>query len=152
MLKLYLDTSVYGGYFDEEFEQATQTFFEKIMNKEFEILHSNLLERELIFAPQRIKDVYASVPNSMPIIYDIKSVDLAKKYIEEGVVGNTSLRDCIHIAIATIYEADFLISWNFKHMVNIDKIAGYNKVNQKEGYKILEIRSPREFQYYDKRK
>jgi len=116
------------------------------MNKEFEIMHSNLLEIELIFAPQHVKDVYSAVPNPTIITYDNSSVDLAKKYIEEGVVGSTSLRDCIHIAITTIYEADYLISWNFKHMVNVDKIAGYNKVNQKEGYKALEIRSPQEFQ------
>lgn len=144
MLKLYLDTSVYGGYFDEEFKAATQPLFERIMNKEFVVMQSNLLVRELLLAPQQVKDIYNAVPNPQKIVYDNNSVNLAKKYIEEGVVGATSLSDCIHIAIATIYEAELLVSWNFKHMVNITKINGYNLINEKEGYKQIEIRSPRE--------
>lgn len=144
MLKLYLDTSVYGGYFDEEFKEATQPLFERIMKREFEVMQSNLLIRELLLAPDRVKDLYNAVPNPKKIIYNNHSVNLSKKYIEEKVVGTTSLSDCIHIAIATVYEADLLISWNFKHMVNITKIAGYNSVNENEGYKRIEIRSPRE--------
>ena len=56
--------------------------------------------------------------------------------------------DCIHIALATIFHADYLVSWNFKHIVNVNRIRGYNSVNIKRGYKELEIRSPREFMLY----
>lgn len=70
-------------------------------------------------------------------------------YIEEKVVGKTSLADCLHIAIATINRADFLLSWNFKHVVNVQRIRGYNWINIKNGYKELEIRSPREFVKYE---
>jgi len=70
---------------------------------------------------------------------------LAKSYIEEKVVGKTSFADCVHIALATIYKVDYLISWNFKHIVNMERIRGYNSINLKLGYSILEIRSPREF-------
>ena len=50
----------------------------------------------------------------------------------------------MHIAIATIYNADVLASWNFKHIVNLNRIRLYNSINMRIGYKILEIRTPRE--------
>jgi hypothetical protein len=74
---------------------------------------------------------------------------LATTYIEEKVVGKTSYDDCLHIALATIHKADYLASWNFKHIVNVDKIRGYNSVNIKLGYKTLEIRTPRELIKYE---
>ena len=70
-------------------------------------------------------------------------------YIEEKVVGQTSFADCLHIALATINRADYLISWNFKHIVNVQRIRGYNSINIRRGYKELEIRSPRDFVVYD---
>jgi len=63
-------------------------------------------------------------------------------YIKENVVGKTSREDCIHIALATINRADVLVSWNFKHIVNLSRIRGYNSVNLKTGYPTIEIRSP----------
>lgn len=78
-----------------------------------------------------------------------EALDLATKYISEKVVGQTSYADCLHIALATINRADFLVSWNFKHIVNIERIRGYNSINIKNGYKQLEIRSPREFEKYE---
>ena len=74
---------------------------------------------------------------------------LADSYIEEKVVGQTSYADCTHIALATINKADILASWNFKHIVNIDRIRGYNSVNLKLGYPLLEIRTPKEIFKYD---
>jgi hypothetical protein len=73
-----------------------------------------------------------------------EAIDLADKYISENVVGKTSRPDCLHIAIATLHNADVLASWNFKHIVNITRIRGYNGVNYMNGYKMLEIRTPRE--------
>jgi hypothetical protein len=70
-------------------------------------------------------------------------------YITEKVVGKTSYADCLHIALATINRADFLVSWNFKHIVNIERIKGYNSINIKNCYKQLKIRSPREFKNYE---
>jgi hypothetical protein len=78
-----------------------------------------------------------------------EAIDLATTYISEKLVGQTSYADCLHIALATIHRADYLISWNFKHIVNIQRIQGYNSINIKYGYKQLEIRSPREFEKYE---
>ena len=73
-----------------------------------------------------------------------ESLKLANTYIAEGVVGNTSIDDCIHIATATINKVDILLSWNFKHIVNVYRIRGYNSVNLRLGYSTLDIRSPKE--------
>ena len=79
----------------------------------------------------------------------VEAVTLAKQYVEEKVVGKTSYEDCLHIAMATIYKADYLASWNFKHIVNTIRIRGYNAVNLKKGYATLEIRSPRDLMKYE---
>ena len=78
-----------------------------------------------------------------------EAIELATEYITEKVVGKTSYADCLHIALATINHADYLLSWNFRHIVNIQRINGYNSINIKNGYKQLEIRSPRDFISYD---
>ena len=78
-----------------------------------------------------------------------ESLDLADLYIKENVVGKTSRPDCIHIALATLNNADILVSWNFKHIVNINRIRGYNSINYRLGHQILEIRTPREILEYE---
>ena len=75
-------------------------------------------------------------------------MSLADKYIAGKVVGRASLEDCRHIALATINRVDVLASWNFKHIVNLDRIKGYNSVNLKLGYPIIEIRTPQELVRY----
>jgi len=83
------------------------------------------------------------------LIVSDDAVDLANKYITEKVVGKTSFDDCVHIALATIHRADILVSWNFKHIVNVYRIRGYNSVNLKSGYQTLEIRSPKDIIGYE---
>jgi len=79
-----------------------------------------------------------------------EAIELADRYIDEKVIGKTSSDDCRHIALATILKADALASWNFKHIVNLDRIKGYNGVNLKYGYSVVEIRTPKELLKYDK--
>lgn len=79
-----------------------------------------------------------------------EALKLANRYVEEKVVGETSFDDCVHIALATINKADLLASWNFKHIVNIYRIRGYNSVNLKNDYGTIEIRSPKEIIRYEK--
>jgi len=78
-----------------------------------------------------------------------EAIRLADKYIADNVVGKTSLEDCRHIAIATINRVDVLASWNFKHIVNLDRIKGYNSVNYRLGYPMIEIRSPKDLLHYE---
>jgi predicted nucleic acid-binding protein len=153
-LKYYIDTSVFGGYFDEEFEVITKLFFASIQKEKTIILYSELTENELGKAPEKVKDFIIGLPREMIEYLEItpEAVELADKYISENVVGKTSRDDCIHIALATINRADVLISWNFKHIVNFKRIRGYNAVNLKNGYPMLEIRSPQEMISYENEK
>lgn len=149
--RIYLDTSVFGGLYDEEFKEFTEPLFERIKNSEFEIIHSNLTDQELENAPESIRTTTKLLPKNSTVYVksDIETVNLAKRYIEEGVVGATSFADCLHIALATKHNVNILISWNFKHIVNVVRIVGYNSVNTSEGYKPIDIRSPRELMKYE---
>jgi len=153
-VRYYIDTSVFGGYFDEEFEFITKLLFEVIFKENVTILYSEMTETEMENAPQGIKDFIIGLPRSLIEFIEItpEAIDLADKYITEKVVGKTSRDDCIHIALATINKADVLISWNFKHIVNYRRIRGYNSVNLKFGYQMLEIRSPQEMINYENEK
>jgi predicted nucleic acid-binding protein len=146
-IKLYLDTSVFGGFFEQEFEEHTKPLFDRIEQGEFIVVISDTTNNELENAPEHVKKLLENInPND---IQNIETTDetynLANEYINENVVGQTSHTDCVHIALATIHNADYLISWNFKHIVNAQRIRGYNAINLKNGYALLEIRSPREF-------
>ena len=78
----------------------------------------------------------------------LEATILADKYIEAKVVGKTSKADCQHIAMATLNKADILISWSFKHIVNLDRIRGYNEINYQNGYNMIEIRTLKEIKKY----
>jgi hypothetical protein len=144
--RFYLDTSVIGGVFDNEFEVHSTILFEKIKLEQIKIVISEVTENKLSKARIEIREFFNTIPKSQIEYVEITqdAVHLADAYIAEKVVGKTSRDDCLHIAIATISRVDILVSWNFKHIVNIYRIRGYNSVNIKFGYPSLEIRSPKE--------
>jgi predicted nucleic acid-binding protein len=148
--RVYFDTSVFGGYFDKEFEEFTRPLYERINNGEFKVLLSAVLQRELEPAPEKIIKLITELKSEFTEFLEEndEAIDLATEYLTEKVVGPTSYVDCLHIALATINRADLLVSWNFKHIVNIERIRGYNSINIKNGYKQLEIRSPRDLMNY----
>ena len=122
--RLYIDTSVFGGCFDEEFAEFTIPLFKRFQNGEFKLLFSTITQEELSFAPEKVKDLVKSIKVESTEFIDAsdEAVELASQYISEKVVGQTSFDDCLHIALATINRADFLLSWNFKHIVNVQRI------------------------------
>ena len=149
--RIYIDTSVVGGYFDEEFKDVTKEFFKRLQNGEIIFVVSDLLEFELINAPDKVRKL---LDNFSPDKFERvelteEAVKLADIYIAEKVVGKTSVDDCRHIALATINKVDVLTSWNFKHIVNLDRIKGYNSVNLRLGYQMIEIRSPKDLINYE---
>src|SRR5688500_5714910 len=145
-ITLYVDTSVVGGYFDIEFAKETQELFDNLSNSRFDIMYSSVTENELLNAPEQVRELLASLPDNLKKRVELtqEAVDLADTYIADNVVGKTSRDDCFHIALATINKADILVSWNFKHIVNVLRIRGYNAVNLKLGYPQIDIRSPKE--------
>lgn len=75
--------------------------------------------------------------------------ELAETYVKEKALGQASLNDAYHIALASVSRLDCLISWNFKHIVNFDKIRLFNSINLKLGYPLIDIRTPLEFLNYE---
>lgn len=138
--------------FDKEFQDTTLLLFERVINGKIICVFSDLIESELANAPLRVKEYFYQLPkeNLEKVIVDDEILLLATKYIDENVVGKTSFDDCVHIASATIQKADALISWNFKHIVNLYRIRGYNSINIRFNYQPLEIRSPKEIIEYEK--
>ena len=90
--RIYIDTSVFVGYFDKEFEKETKAFFAVIFEKRIKILVSEILELELYKAPEYIQDFFESLPEALIERVELTDEvrDLAEKYILEKVVGMTS--------------------------------------------------------------
>ena len=144
--RFYFDTSVFGGLFDIEFEEETTLLFEKVTLGQIKCVYSNLTESELANAPERVSNFFQNLPDEFKekILVTPAALKLAQTYVDEKVVGETSLDDCIHIATATLNKVDMLVSWNFKHIVNVYRIRGYNSINLRLGHGTLEIHSPKE--------
>jgi predicted nucleic acid-binding protein len=148
--KIYIDTSIVGGFFDKVFATETRALFERLKNKEVIFVLSDVLKKELLNAPQRVRDLLLQYDEHCFEHVELtpEAEYLANCYIAEKVVGPTSVDDCQHIAIATINKVDVLASWNFKHIVNLKRIRGYNSINMRMGYNTLEIRNPKELIEY----
>jgi len=123
----------------------------QIIGGEYKVIYSKLVDIELEPAPEKVRDLAKSLPTTQLEWIEIsdEAFELADRYLYDNVVGKTSRSDCVHMALATLNNADILVSWNFKHIVNIHRIRGYNSVNYKFGHKILEIRTPREILEYE---
>jgi predicted nucleic acid-binding protein len=141
--RVYLDTSVIGGYFDDEFREKTWRLFDAFLRGEARMVLSTLTGSEILEAPKRVRDFIGDFPCEKEIIEESdESRDLANHYIAAGALGEASRSDAEHIALATIAKVDVLVSWNFRHIVNLPKIRRYNSVNQALGYQQIEIRTP----------
>ena len=144
--RIYTDTSVIGGCLDPEFQVPSSRLVEKFKLGEAVIVLSELTLLELVDAPEKVRDVLKPIPEEHREYLDLtpEAAELADRYLKEGVIGLGKRIDAQHIAIATISRVDVLVSWNFRHIVNLARIRGYNSVNLRQGYPVLEIRSPSE--------
>jgi hypothetical protein len=113
--RIYIDTSIVGGYFDIEFEVETNLLFKRLIEREVIFVVSDLLDIELERAPERVKNLLYYYPDDVfeRVSLTIEAKELGELYVKENVVGPTSIEDCYHIAIATINNVDVLASWNF---------------------------------------
>lgn len=149
--RIYTDTSVIGGCLDVEFSEGSTMLFDEFKSGNSILIISSLTLAELENAPQPVKDILKQV--SLEFIEYIEFSEeisvLAETYLSEGVVSKKSRVDAQHIATATVHRVDVLVSWNFKHIVNLDRIHGYNSVNLKLGYPLIEIRTPTEVLRYE---
>ena len=148
--RIYTDTSVIGGCLDEEFSIYSTQLFDRFRTGLDTLVLSDLTLAELEGAPPKVREILRAVPLDIleEVTFDVEAFELAQSYLAAGVIGSPHLVDARHIATATTKRVDVLVSWNFKHIVNLDRIHGYNSVNLRLGYAILEIRSPQEVLSY----
>lgn len=145
LLKIYLDTSVFGGCFDSEFELASKRLFSNIKKGKFIVVVSDVVNAELAKAPSEVQALAESIKDFTELAeITTAAIELQQAYIKAGVVTKKSLNDALHVAIATTSAVDAIVSWNFKHIVKLDRIKGYNDINVLHGYQRLTIISPQE--------
>jgi hypothetical protein len=145
-LRIYTDTSVLGGCEDDEFAEHSIRLMEAFVRGKCVLVLSNLTIQELARSPANVRRRLSTVPEAHveTLQLDNEARELAEAYIEAAVLTSTMRADAQHIAIATVARVDVLVSWNFRHIVNLQRIHGYNSVNLRHGYPMIEIRTPRE--------
>ena|ERR1039457_632109 len=145
-MTVYTDTSTIGGCFEEEFQEWSVALVEEFKTGKKLIMLSDLTLQELELARDEVKDKVKEIPKIYQIDIGVtdEAIELAETYINEGALTIKSYNDALHIALATLNNAGVLASWNFKHIVNLNRIRLYNSINLKLGYRMIEIRTPRE--------
>jgi predicted nucleic acid-binding protein len=145
-LRVYADTSVFGGCFDAEFAAESERFFDLVRAGRVRILVSEVVVRELAKAPVRVRELLSSLPADSVVRVGLTRdvIDLRDAYLAAGILDPQSTDDATHVAAATVARADAIVSWNFKHIVRIDKMRAYNRVNLQTGFGLLSIVSPQE--------
>jgi len=145
-LRLYLDTSVFGGCFDKPFMKDSLKIFEAIRQGRFILVYSELVDTELLPAPTKVKALPGTLPpeHVEEVQFSREAEELRDAYLSAGILTPDSLMDASHVATATVYRADAIVSWNFAHIVKLEKMRLYNQVNLQNGYGFLQIVSPRE--------
>jgi hypothetical protein len=145
-VRVYADTSVFGGCFDAEFAETSRRFFEEVRRGRIQLVISETTLLELTGAPADVRSVLTDLPPAfierVPPSEEIET--LRDAYVAHGVIGPAAKRDAEHIAAATVAEVDMIVSWNFRHIVHYEKISGYQGVNLLEGYGAIRIYSPME--------
>lgn len=149
-VRVYIDTSVFGGPFDKEFENSSRVFFEQIQNGEFTIVTSAVVQSEILEAPQNVKDFFNEL---LPLAEIVEVTEPALKlrdaYLKAKIVSKKYADDALHVALATVSNCSIIVSWNFKHIVHFEKIPLYNAINILQGFHQISIHSPLEVIKYE---
>ena len=144
-IRVYADTSVYGGVFDDEFAKASRAFFRRVREGRFQLVLSVLVEDELAEAPEEVRDWFGRFRAGADVIpITAEAVLLRQAYLDAGIVTPKSVDDAMHVALATAAQCSLIVSWNFRHVVHYQKVPLYNAVNTLHRYPTLDIRSPLE--------
>ena len=150
-IRVYVDTSVWGGIEDVEFSETSQAFFEQVRVGRYRVLISSITYAELDGAPAGVRQLLDDLPQEMieEVRVDEEVEQLAEAYVKAGALPRSAGHDAIHVAAASVAAADLILSWNFRHIVNYDRIRRFNAANLLRGYKALDIRSPLEMGHAD---
>lgn len=149
-LRIYADTSVFGGVFDEEFKVPSKVFFDTIREKRFILVTSELVRQEIQAGPKSVRELFLEILPLMSITeITEEAIKLQQAYTEAKILSEKYSTDALHVALATVSESSLIVSWNFKHIVNFQKIPRYNAVNKLHGYREIAIYSPLEVIEYE---
>lgn len=148
--RVYVDTSVFGGRFDSEFEKVTQSFFDEIKQGRYQLVVSSIVTREISPAPAQVRQWYEQMLQYAELV-EIPGAALALRtaYVDAGIVSKKFADDALHVALATLSGCAMIVSWNFKHIVHYDKMRLYNAVNVLQGFDEINIFSPLEVIEYE---
>lgn len=151
VLRVYTDTSVIGGCFDPEFSLWSNRLVQDFQAGRFLPVVSSVVAAEVGLAPERVRAQFEEILRLEPAFLELTEevVNLAEVYSSHGALPANFRNDLLHIALATVGNVDVLVSWNFKHIVRLEKIRIFNAVNLELGYKSLQIHSPREVASYE---
>lgn len=147
-LRVYLDTSVisYLEQIDspEKMEQ-TRKVWEILKTGKYEVVISDLVLAEIneCIEPKRsiLKEYLAQINYQRVLIIE-ETEEIANEIINEGILKPKSFDDCLHIASAILNDCNIILSWNFKHMVNVDTINGIRKITFAKRYNNIDIYAP----------
>ena len=145
---LYLDTSVMGGYFDSEWQEPTQELWRQWRAGRWRFRTSIVAAAEMARAPEPVRELFrATFPPSELLASNEESESLARLYLDAGVLPRKCSDDARHVAACVAGGCLVLVSWNFRHLANVRREAGFNAVNVLNGYGSLRIVSPLELIY-----
>ena len=150
VIRVYADTSVFGGAFDEEFQTASRAFFDQVRSGRFKLITSALVQEEVEPAPSQVRELFNELLDLVDVVgISEAALSLKDMYVETGIVTPQWNDDALHVAIATVASCSLIVSWNFKHIVHFEKIPLYNAVNTLKGYGNIGIFSPLEVIQYE---
>lgn len=146
---LYLDTSILGGYFDDEFKEVTQELWRQRELGLFHFLTSSVVRAELQGAPDDVRGLFRDTFRDAGelIEFNDEMFELSRVYLAQAIVTRNYAVDARHVAVCSVQRLDFLVSWNFKHLVNVAREKSFNAVNLMQGYQPVRIVSPLELIY-----
>lgn len=147
-LKVYLDTSVISHLMQEDVPEKmadTLQLWELFREGIYDVYLSTVTLEEVAACPEpkrsQLREYMAQISYTTLDITD-EVLNVAQKMIDLGILTSKSYDDCQHIGAAVVNECDCIISWNFKHIVNIKTIHGIRAITNLEGYKNIDILSP----------
>ena len=145
VIRVYADTSVFGGVFDEQFESPSRAFFDQVRSGRFRLVTSALVQEEIDPAPVQVQEFFNQILAAVEVVeVSADTLRLRDAYLEAGIVSSQWSEDALHVALATVSGCSLIVSWNFKHIVHFEKIPLYNAVNVVKGYSNVGIFSPLE--------
>jgi hypothetical protein len=133
-MRIYADTSVFGGVFDPEFSTPSSQFFAEVDAGRFSLVTSAIVAAEIEPAPKDVRDLFERyIAVAEVVSVTDAAIQLQQQYIDSGFIGSRAEQDALHVAVATVSSCDLIVSWNFKHIVHFEKIAKFNAVKHPKG-------------------